>query len=124
MSDATVAIIGAGIGGVYLAAKLGTLSCRLQMTDRDETRLADIRGRGRLDVERVVASPGASVPTLEDWFERTYGVRGALRGPHGSRGDGRDADPAHGRGGVSIAGTQDKCNIPYRSSKLNRGSLA
>src|SRR5205823_11429416 len=33
---------------------------------------------GAINAERVAiaASLGASVPTLEDWFERTYGVRG------------------------------------------------
>jgi opine dehydrogenase len=34
---------------------------------------------GVLDAERVAvgAALGAEVPTLEDWFERVYGVRGA-----------------------------------------------
>jgi|SRR5579872_4057786 len=47
----TVAIVGAGIGGVYLAAQLGTLGAKLRLTDRDASRLADIRARGGLDVE-------------------------------------------------------------------------
>jgi len=47
----TVAIVGAGIGGVYLAAHLGALGAKLRLTDRDDTRLADIRARGGLDVE-------------------------------------------------------------------------
>ena len=47
----TVAIVGAGIGGVYLAAQLGTLGATLRLTDRDDSRLADIRVRGGLDVE-------------------------------------------------------------------------
>ena len=51
MAETTVAIIGAGSGGVYLAAELGTLGCRLRLTDRDESRLADIRAHGGLDVE-------------------------------------------------------------------------
>ena len=34
MANITVAIIGAGIGGIYLAAELGTLGCRLRLTDR------------------------------------------------------------------------------------------
>jgi opine dehydrogenase len=46
-----VAIIGAGSGGVYLAAELGTLGCPLRLTDRDDTRLAPIRDRGGLDVD-------------------------------------------------------------------------
>jgi opine dehydrogenase len=34
---------------------------------------------GAINAERVAvaAALGAEVPTLEDWFERTYGVRGA-----------------------------------------------
>jgi len=51
MPDTTVAIIGAGIGGVYLAAELGLLGCRLRLADRDDSRLADIRGHAGLDVE-------------------------------------------------------------------------
>ena len=51
MPATTVAIIGAGSGGVYLAAELGTLGCRLRLTDLDDARLADIRARGGLDVE-------------------------------------------------------------------------
>jgi opine dehydrogenase len=47
----TVAIVGAGIGGVYLAADLGTRGVKLRLTDRDDSRLADIRARGGLDVE-------------------------------------------------------------------------
>jgi opine dehydrogenase len=49
--SATVAIIGAGIGGVYLVAELGVLGHRLRLHDIDDTRLADIRARGGLDVE-------------------------------------------------------------------------
>lgn len=48
---ATVAIIGAGIGGVYLAADLGLRGCKVRLHDRDDTRLADIRARGGIDVE-------------------------------------------------------------------------
>jgi len=47
----TVAIVGAGIGGVYLAAHLGQLGARLRLCDRDDSRLADIGARGGLDVE-------------------------------------------------------------------------
>jgi opine dehydrogenase len=57
MADTTAAIIGAGIGGIYLAAELGTLGCRLRLTDLDESRLEAVRGRGGLDVE-----PGGFVP--------------------------------------------------------------
>lgn len=47
----TVAIIGAGIGGVYLAADLGLRGCAVRLHDRDDTRLIEIRARGGLDVE-------------------------------------------------------------------------
>jgi opine dehydrogenase len=52
-SDAveTVAIIGAGIGGIYLAAELGIARHNLRLHDIDDTRLADIRAFGGIDVE-------------------------------------------------------------------------
>jgi 2-polyprenyl-6-methoxyphenol hydroxylase-like FAD-dependent oxidoreductase len=51
MAETTVAIIGAGSGGVFLAAELGALGYRLRLTDLDDARLADIRAHGGLDVE-------------------------------------------------------------------------
>jgi opine dehydrogenase len=47
----TVAIIGGGIGGVYLVAELGMAGHRLRLHDLDDARLADIRAHGGLDVE-------------------------------------------------------------------------
>ncbi len=47
----TVAIIGAGIGGIYLAAELGIAGFKLRLHDLDEARLADIRAFGGIDVE-------------------------------------------------------------------------
>jgi opine dehydrogenase len=47
----TVAIIGAGIGGIYLAAELGIAGCKLRLHDLDDARLADIRAFGGIDVE-------------------------------------------------------------------------
>jgi 2-polyprenyl-6-methoxyphenol hydroxylase-like FAD-dependent oxidoreductase len=47
----TVAIIGASIGGVYLAAHLGLTGFKLRLHERDDTRLADIREIGGLAVE-------------------------------------------------------------------------
>ena len=47
----TVAIIGAGIGGIYLAAQLGVAGFKLRLHDIDDARLADIRAFGGLDVE-------------------------------------------------------------------------
>src|SRR5437660_1765465 len=71
MTDTTVAIIGAGIGGVFLAAELGRRGCRLRLHDLDDSRLAPIRERGGLDVEgdnarlaaieRVTTDPAAAV---------------------------------------------------------------
>ena len=51
MANATVAIIGAGIGGIYLCAELGLLGCKLRLHDLDDSRLAEIRGRGGIDVD-------------------------------------------------------------------------
>jgi opine dehydrogenase len=51
MPETTVAIIGAGIGGVYLSADLGLRGCKIRLHDRDDSRLTDIRARGGLDVE-------------------------------------------------------------------------
>jgi opine dehydrogenase len=50
MADTTVAIIGAGSGGVYLAAELGRHGVKLRLTDRDDSRLAAIRAHGGIDV--------------------------------------------------------------------------
>jgi opine dehydrogenase len=47
----TVAIIGAGIGGIYLAAELGVAGYKLRLHDLDDARLADIRAFGGIDVE-------------------------------------------------------------------------
>jgi opine dehydrogenase len=72
MAETTVAIIGAGIGGVYLAAELGTLRCRLRLTDLNAARLADISTRGGLDVE-----PGGFVPIERVTTDLTAAVDGA-----------------------------------------------
>jgi opine dehydrogenase len=69
MPDPTVAIVGAGIGGVYLCAELGLLGCRLRLHDIDDSRLAAIRERGGVDVEgrgfaaveRVTTDPAAAL---------------------------------------------------------------
>jgi opine dehydrogenase len=49
--EVSVAIIGAGIGGIYLAATLGAAGCALRLHDIDDTRLADVRARGGIEVE-------------------------------------------------------------------------
>lgn len=51
MADTTVAIIGAGIGGVYLAAELGLLGCGVRLHDIDDSRLVEIRARGGIEID-------------------------------------------------------------------------
>jgi opine dehydrogenase len=46
-----VAVIGAGIGGLYLVAELGLAGFQLRLHDIDASRLAEIRARGGVDVE-------------------------------------------------------------------------
>jgi opine dehydrogenase len=50
-SAKTVAIIGAGIGGLYLVAELGVAGFKLRLHDIDDSRLSEIRARGGVDVE-------------------------------------------------------------------------
>ena len=50
----TIAIIGAGLGGIALVANLGVAGYRLRLHDRDDGRLIKIRERGGLDVEGIV----------------------------------------------------------------------
>jgi opine dehydrogenase len=52
----TVAVIGAGIGGLYLVAELGLAGFKLRLHDIDDARLSEVRARGGVDVEG--ASPG------------------------------------------------------------------
>ena len=47
----TVAIIGAGIGGVYLSAELGIAGFKLWLHDIDDSKVSEIRAHGGLDVE-------------------------------------------------------------------------
>ena len=47
----TVTIIGAGIGGIYLAAELGIAGYKVRLHDIDDGRLSDIRAFGGIDVE-------------------------------------------------------------------------
>ncbi len=68
----TVAIIGAGIGGVYLVAELGLAGHRLRLHDLDDARLADIRARGGVDVE-----PGGLAPVERATTDLAEAVDGA-----------------------------------------------
>jgi len=54
MSQCTVTIIGAGLGGIALVANLGLAGYRLRLHDRDEARIAKLQERGGLDVEGLV----------------------------------------------------------------------
>src|SRR5207302_1174848 len=65
MPDTTVAIIGAGIGGIYLAAELGMLGCKLRVHDVDDSRLSEIRTRGGIDVARVNGGPNTGFAAIE-----------------------------------------------------------
>jgi opine dehydrogenase len=47
----TVAIIGAGIGGIYVAAELGLKGCRLRLADINDATLTAVRAHGGVDVE-------------------------------------------------------------------------
>ncbi|HEY1930960.1 MAG TPA: NAD/NADP octopine/nopaline dehydrogenase family protein [Acetobacteraceae bacterium] len=49
--SASVAIIGAGIGGLYLSAFLGAAGCKIHLHDIDDARLTDVRGRGGIEIE-------------------------------------------------------------------------
>ena len=68
----TVAIIGAGIGGVYLVAELGLAGHRLRLHDLDDTRLAEIRAHGGVDVE-----PGGLAAVEQATTELPAAVDGA-----------------------------------------------
>ena len=50
-SAKTVAIIGAGIGGLYLIAEVGIAGFRLRLHDIDDSGLSEIRARGGVDVD-------------------------------------------------------------------------
>src|SRR5271165_2655215 len=76
----TVAIIGSGIGGVYLVAELGLAGHRLRLHDLDDTRLADIRAHGGVDVEpgglATVECATTDLPTAVDGAEIIIVVTG------------------------------------------------
>src|SRR6185312_16593940 len=47
----TVAIIGAGMGGVYLTAMMGLAGCKVRLHDIDGSRLTDLGAAGGVEVE-------------------------------------------------------------------------
>ena len=62
MPDTTVAIIGAGIGGIYLAAELGMLGCKLRLHDTVDSWLPELADR---QVLRTIEGPlGDTVPNV------------------------------------------------------------
>jgi len=71
----TVAIIGAGIGGLYLVAELGMAGFNLRLHDIDESRLSEIRAHGVVRTgqrssaswTRGSVSPGARCDGLSIW---------------------------------------------------------
>ena len=50
-SEATVAVIGAGLGGCALVAGMGLSGYRMRLHDLDDARLKDIRERGGIEVD-------------------------------------------------------------------------
>src|SRR5213079_2969451 len=112
MPDTTVAIIGAGIGGIYLAAELGMLGCKLRLHDLDDSRLAEIRSRGGIDVARVTGgnaqeSVAASLAPLLRDGQIILLIQGNTGGSLVVR---RALDRAGCRAGVDIA---EMDNYPY-----------
>jgi opine dehydrogenase len=57
----TIAIIGAGIGGIYLVAELGLKGCKVRLTDLNDATLTEVRARGGVEVEDESAVKLAAV---------------------------------------------------------------
>jgi opine dehydrogenase len=51
----TWAVIGAGLGGVAVCANLGLAGYRMRLSDRDGSRLTELRARGGIDVDGLVS---------------------------------------------------------------------
>jgi opine dehydrogenase len=62
-SSTTIAIIGAGMGGVYLLAFLGLAGYTVRLHDIDDAKLANVREAGGVKVEGRGFSPAAMVST-------------------------------------------------------------
>jgi len=73
----TVAIVGAGIGGLYLAAALGLAGCRLRLHDHDDAKLAALRARGGIDVEDAPGRASRFAPIERATAELRAAVEGA-----------------------------------------------
>jgi opine dehydrogenase len=70
----TVAIIGAGIGGLYLVAELGIAGFKLRLHDIDASRLSEIRARGGVDVEGESGGFAAVDRVTTDLFSAVDGA--------------------------------------------------
>jgi opine dehydrogenase len=70
----TVAIIGAGIGGLYLVGELGTAGFKLRLHDIDDSRLSQIRARGGVDVEGESGGFAAVDRVTTDLFSAVDGA--------------------------------------------------
>ena len=54
MSDSkTIAVIGAGIGGLFAVAYLGAAGHKMRLHDIDAAKLADVKAAGRLEIEGI-----------------------------------------------------------------------
>src|SRR6516225_2048242 len=78
----TVAIVGAGIGGVYLLVELGLAGHRVRLHDLDDSRLAEIRAHGGVDVEpgglAAVDAATTDLATAVDGADVIIVVTGAM----------------------------------------------
>ena len=63
-STETVAVIGAGIGGLYLVAALGTAGFKLRLHDIDNSRLSEIRARAAGWMSRASRIPAVQHQNL------------------------------------------------------------
>ena len=134
----TVAIIGAGLGGIALVANLGLQGYRLRLHDIDEARIAKIRERGGLDVEGLVqgwaplelVTPQLA-PAVDGADDHHRGHRQPLsrrrRSRPGRCAPGRSDDPAHPGRHRWLAGRPPRAargRVPRRGRRGRDGQLS
>jgi 2-polyprenyl-6-methoxyphenol hydroxylase-like FAD-dependent oxidoreductase len=66
----TVAIIGAGIGGIYLAAQLGIAGFKPRFHDIVDSKLSEIRARGGLEVDGERVPDASRMVKATDFMRR------------------------------------------------------
>jgi len=66
----TVAIIGAGIGGIYLAAQLGIAGFKPRLHDIDDSKLSEIRARGGFEVDGERVPDASRMVKATDFMRR------------------------------------------------------